>query len=450
MSRLLGGLHAALLAGGLTGGPNAAHADDAAVKPEDPKRWTWEAGYKADVLRGAATGTVWVGHLNLRANADADALFGWGGTTLHAEALLNHGGKPNRRIGSAQGISNLEVADSAARLYATWVQKEFDTGSRLLFDLYDLNSEFYATDASGLLIHPSFGIGIDFSQSGRNGPSIFPNLGLALRAKVAHEGGDYSQVALIDGVPGDPEHPGRTVVSLSRKDAVLLVGEYGWQQEPAGATQAATLDHWGVGARSYTQRSDRHDATGRERNHGVYALAQTGCAAGRTRARPALCAPAWRTGASVPSTSASTPVCCWSGRSARRARPSSRRAWPWRVSAGLTATLRRAGSRRMRSPSKSAHAGSLGRRWRCSRCCSAPGTSAGGREITRPSSAPASNGRRERVRARARRDEACRCAPMLGRNATGPAGPAGKLAPCRHRRPTRPASHQSNQVARHA
>ena len=275
MSRLLGGLHAALLAGGLTGEPNTAHADDATVKPEDPKRWTWEAGYKADLLRGAATGSVWVGHLNLRANADADALFGWAGTTLHAEALLNHGGKPNRRIGSAQGISNLEVADGAARLYATWVQKEFDNGSSLLFGLYDLNSEFYAADASGLLINPSFGIGIDFSQSGRNGPSIFPNLGLALRAKVPHEGGYYSQVALIDGVPGDPAHPGRTVVSLSRKDAVLLVGEYGWQQAPAGATQAATLDHWGVGAWSYTQRSDRHDGNGRERNHGVYALAQT-------------------------------------------------------------------------------------------------------------------------------------------------------------------------------
>ena len=277
MSRLLGGLHAALLAGGLTGGPNTAHADDAAVKPEDPKRWTWEAGYKADVLRGAATGTVWVGHLNLRANADADGLFGWGGTTLHAEALLNHGGKPNRRIGSTQGISNLEVADSAARLYATWVQKEFDNGNSLLFGLYDLNSEFYSTDASALLIHPSFGIGIDFSQSGRNGPSIFPNLGLALRAKVQHDGGYYSQVALIDGVPGDPDHPGRTVLRLSRSEGALVVGEVGWQQGQAGAAEdadAAKADHWGVGVWGYTQRSERQDGAGRERNHGAYALAQ--------------------------------------------------------------------------------------------------------------------------------------------------------------------------------
>ena len=278
MSRLIGGLQAALLAGGLGGPLNAAHAADAAAVPDDARRWSWDAGYKADLLRSAATGTRWVGNLNLRANADADRLFGWAGTTLHTEALLNHGGKPNRRVGSTQGISNLEVVDSAARLYASWIQKEFGNGSSLLFGLYDLNSEFYSTDASGLLIHPSFGIGIDFSQSGRNGPSIFPNLGLALRAKVQHDGGYYSQAALIDAVPGDPDHPGRSVLRLSRKEGALLVGEVGWQQAPAGsaeAADAAKLGHWGLGVWGYTQPSDRHDGGGREPNHGVYALAQT-------------------------------------------------------------------------------------------------------------------------------------------------------------------------------
>ena len=277
MSRLLAGLHVALLACGLDTAC-ANDAADAATKPEDAKRWSWDAGYKADLLHSAATGTAGVGNLNLRANADADALFGWAGTTLHTEALLNHGSKPNRRIGSTQGVSNLEVADSAARLYATWIQKEFDNGSSLLFGLYDLNSEFYSTDASGLLIHPSFGIGIDFSQSGRNGPSIFPNLGLALRAKAQHDGGYYSQAALIDGVPGDPDHPGRTVLRLSRKEGALVVGEVGWQQGRAGAADdadEAKLGHWGVGVWGYTQRSDRQDGNDRERNHGVYALAQT-------------------------------------------------------------------------------------------------------------------------------------------------------------------------------
>ena len=124
MSRLL----VALLAGGLS----AAHADDAALQPEDAKHWSWGAVYNADLLRSAATGSVLVGNLNVRANGDADALFGWTGTTLHTEVLLNHGGKPNRRVGSTQGISNLEVVDSAARVYATWIQKDFGDGKSLL------------------------------------------------------------------------------------------------------------------------------------------------------------------------------------------------------------------------------------------------------------------------------------------------------------------------------
>ena len=286
MSQLLASLHVALLAGGLGAAHTADAAEalekveavEAAAKPEDAKRWSWDAGYKADLLHSAATGSVWVGNLSLRADADANALFGWPGITLHTEALLNHGGKPNQRIDSTQGLSNLEVVDSAARLYATWIQKEFDNGNSLLFGLYDLNSEFYSTDASGLLIHPSFGIGIDFSQSGRNGPSIFPNLGLALRAKVQHDGGYYSQAALIDGVPGDPDHPGRTVLRVSRKEGALVVGEFGRQQAPSASADdadTAKLGHWAVGAWGYTQRSDTQDGSGRERNHGVYALAQT-------------------------------------------------------------------------------------------------------------------------------------------------------------------------------
>ena len=232
----------------------AALADDAALQPEDDKRWSWDAVYKADLLHNAATGSVLVGNLNLRVNVDADALFGWTGTTLHTEALLNHGGKPNRRVGTTQGISNLEVVDSAARLYATWAQKDFGDGKSLLFGLYDLNSEFYATDASGLLIHPSFGIGIDFSQSGRNGPSIFPNLGLALRAKVQHDGGYYTQFALIDGVPGDRDTPGRTVVRQNREDGALVVGEYGRQpgrlyRDAAPSPVAARETTFEVGAR---------------------------------------------------------------------------------------------------------------------------------------------------------------------------------------------------------
>src|SRR3954466_5692486 len=112
----------------------AAAADEAAPRPA----WTWDGIYKADLLHiSEPSGTSAVGNLGLRWNADAGALFGWDDTTLHAELLWNHGGKPNRRIGTTQGVSNLEVAQNAARLYATWIEHEFKAagGTSVLFGL---------------------------------------------------------------------------------------------------------------------------------------------------------------------------------------------------------------------------------------------------------------------------------------------------------------------------
>jgi porin len=49
--------------------------------------------------------------------------------------------------------------------------------------LYDLNSEFDVIEAAALFLNPSHGIGPDFAQSGRNGPSIFPVTSLAIRGE---------------------------------------------------------------------------------------------------------------------------------------------------------------------------------------------------------------------------------------------------------------------------
>ena len=38
----------------------------------------------------------------------------------------------------------------------------------------NLNAEFYVNDSSAMFINSSFGMGQDFAQSGKNGPSIFP------------------------------------------------------------------------------------------------------------------------------------------------------------------------------------------------------------------------------------------------------------------------------------
>ena len=236
--------------------------------------WQADVVYKLDLLRIARprydTG---VGHLDATLSVDAGALFGWPSTSLRLEAISDQGGQPNARLKTAGGISNLEVVERSARLYAVWVSKDLAPGWNVLAGLYDLNSEFYSTDASALFIHPSFGIGTDLSQSGRNGPSIFPNLSLAVRLRAQMESGRYLQLAVLDGVAGDPGHPGNTVVHVNRADGALVVTEGGWQN--SGTGMRAGLGLWG-----YSQPVPRLDGSGERRNRGAYVVAQQNIVAG--------------------------------------------------------------------------------------------------------------------------------------------------------------------------
>ena len=254
------------------------HASHSLAQAGDPPAtspaWRVDALYKADLLharRPAIDSTV--DFLDVALTLDAAALFGWSATTIRVEALSTHGSKPNRTLGSDGGISNLEVATNSARLYATWIAHDLTPAWSVLAGLYDLNSEFYATDASALLAHPAFGIGTEFGQSGRSGPSIFPDLSLGVRLRGHAASGLYAQAAVLDGVPGTPGKPGRTSVHLGRDDGALLVGEGGWQDPEHGG-------HVGLGVWSYTRASARLEGDGEARNRGAYALAQGVVAAG--------------------------------------------------------------------------------------------------------------------------------------------------------------------------
>ena len=233
----------------------------------------WEAAATVDTLHvGTPSFTSVLGHVDVRANGDAGRLFGWPATSFRVEALADYGGKPNGRAQTLQGLSNIEVKRNATRLYAAWLQHDFSAQVDALAGLYDLNSEFYSTEAASLLIHPAFGIGSELSQTGRNGPSIFPNLGAAVRVRARAPDGHYAQAALIAATAGDPAHPGRTVVRISRREGALVVAEAGWQQ---AADSERGAGHWGIGAWSYTEPVPRLDGIGRGRNTGVYALGQS-------------------------------------------------------------------------------------------------------------------------------------------------------------------------------
>ncbi len=168
---------------------------------------------------------AYLDNLDILIDADLEALIGWSGAVVHLGILNNSGGIPNDFAGTLQGIDNIEVGSQRLRLFEAWIEQSLGEHASLRIGLYDLNSEFYANDAAGLLIGPSFGIGPELAATGLNGPSIFPSTALSLRldARIGAQGFIRAAVLNADArVPGDPGG-----VDASFDDGVLLIAEGG-------------------------------------------------------------------------------------------------------------------------------------------------------------------------------------------------------------------------------
>lgn len=206
---------------------------------------------------GMRTGVRYLDNLDVTLTIDAERALGWRGVTLFAYGLYDNGAAFSRDVvGDAQTISNIETGVRAARLYQAWIDKRFGgEGARasIRFGLYDLNSEFDTTDVGSLSLLSSHGIGPEFGQSGLNGPSIFPSTSLAVRVDYKIDAHVVVRAAVLDGVPGDPAHPGRTAIKLSGRDGALLVGEVDYIDDETKA---------GVGVWRYTSPFAGLDATG--------------------------------------------------------------------------------------------------------------------------------------------------------------------------------------------
>lgn len=210
-------------------------------------------------------------------NLDVTAL--WDGldvfapdASVFAYVLANHGASPSEYVGDAQGTSNIEAPQSI-KLYEFWLEQPFNDGrSSLKFGLIDLNSEFYVTDSSGVFQNASFGIGPDFSQSGVNGPSIFPTTSLGLRISSRFQENAYGQCIALDGVSGDPDNAKGTHIKFESGDGALIACEAGWSK--SSTEESSEMAKFGLGLWTYSADTDRLDGSGAERNGGVYLLGE--------------------------------------------------------------------------------------------------------------------------------------------------------------------------------
>ncbi len=234
---------------------------------------TFDAVYTGEPIRnldgGQRTGGTYLDNLDLQIVANRGSIFGIPGLSGMLYVLNNNSAEFSAEyVGDSHVVSNID-APRGLRLYEAWLDWAPGSGTTSTrVGLYDLNSEFDSIETGGLFLNSAHGIGPDFSQSGLNGPSIFPVTSLALRVRVGFESGGYGQFAVLDGVPGDPDDPGSNEIDLSGDDGALVVAEFGW-----------TANEWrklAVGAWAYTADFDRLASTGGPQddgNNGWYAFA---------------------------------------------------------------------------------------------------------------------------------------------------------------------------------
>ena len=196
----------------------------------DPKPYHFNATYYAEswhnLKGGLATGTAFLDKLDLSAGLDGGRLFGLNGVTFFARGFYANGhAVSGSLVGDIQTVSNLETL-RAVRVFELWSEWRLGAGgSSTRVGLYDLNSEFDTLPTAQIFLNASQGIGKDVSQSGKMGPSIYPVSSFGVRTiwKIAEEWS--AQLAVLDGIPGDPNEPTATTVHISSKDGALLVGE---------------------------------------------------------------------------------------------------------------------------------------------------------------------------------------------------------------------------------
>ena len=209
----------------------AGTSQEASELASDGTAWEWASAYTADVI-GVVDGVEpragrFLDNLDVSLDGDLEKQFGWQGARVHFSLLANGGGEPNAIAETLQGYDNIEVGSQGVRLYEAWIEQDLADGrASVLAGLYDVNSEFYVTEASDLLVAPPFGIGSELAATGPNGPAIFPSTSLAARVRIGSTDGFHVQAAAVNARAGTIGDDGG--VDTTMDDGILYLAEAGW------------------------------------------------------------------------------------------------------------------------------------------------------------------------------------------------------------------------------
>jgi porin len=226
-----------------------AAAPPGAAAPGDPpapeaKAFILSGALVSDVIgisqSGKSTPVRELDKLSITANLDLEKLVHWKGATALITFQNTSGSTPNLDLGSLQGIDNNEASVRRARIFEAWVQQGFGENASLKVGLIDMNTEFYANAASGLLIGPEFGTPSEIAATGPGGPSVFPQSSLAARLEIKPAKDLYLRVGVFNAHVGDPGDNGG--VDTSFDQGVIGIAEGGWAADGKGKL---ALGVWG-------------------------------------------------------------------------------------------------------------------------------------------------------------------------------------------------------------
>ncbi|MBS0471565.1 MAG: carbohydrate porin [Proteobacteria bacterium] len=166
---------------------------------------------------------------------DDGPLDGW---SAFAAIQFNAGGDfSGTMVGDLQGVSSIDQVPGI-RVVGAWVGRSFEGVGAIKAGIIDLNTEFDVPQTGALFLNSSQGIGIDFAQSGVNGPSTTPDTGIGIVGNWLAGSHWELKAGLFEGTPGDPGHPSRTSITLSGSEGVLAVAEIANRFAPHSTVRA--------------------------------------------------------------------------------------------------------------------------------------------------------------------------------------------------------------------
>lgn len=167
-------------------------------------------------------------NFDLTLDMDLEKALNMKGSAIKLHILGNNGTDPAKETGVRQGLSNIAAPNAWKIFQLYFEQKLLNDNLSILIGLFDLNAHYDAKEVHSLFLNPSHGIGADFAQSGKNGPSIFPTSSFGLKFDLNFLPDNYLKLSVLDGVPGNPNKPYKTSIRFDKEDGFLVCAELGY------------------------------------------------------------------------------------------------------------------------------------------------------------------------------------------------------------------------------